>query len=49
MQLFGDVFIPLDDRVADIVAAQDQIRLRNVLRFGILEIHVAHIDPRIGA
>ena len=49
IERFGNILIPFDYRVADVIAAEDHIRQRNIFRLGILYVHIAQIDSCIRA
>ena len=48
IELFGQVFIPLDHRVADIAGAQEEIRHGHILRLTVLQLRIRQVDPGIG-
>ena len=49
VQLLGDVLIPLDHRVADIVAAEDHVGHGDIAGDGLLDVHIAQIHPGVRA
>ena len=49
LQGLRQILVPFDNGVADVAAAEDQVGHGDILRFGELDVRVAHIDPRVGA
>ena len=49
MQGLRQIFVPFDNGVADIAAAENQVGHGDIFRFGELDVGVTHVDPRIGA
>jgi hypothetical protein len=48
IQFLCDVLIPLEHGVADVVAAEDQVRLGDISRRAVQQLHICQINPGVG-